>query len=142
MYNLFLDDFRIPEMAAAYMPIETKALYRTKDWVVAKSHKEFVKIVEERGLPQLVSFDHDLADAHYFVIEPMGADEAIDEFYQAAYLEETGYSTAKWLINYCLDNKQELPNFLVHSQNPVGADNIEKLLLNFKKHQQDDKKKT
>ncbi len=137
-YNLFLDDFRQPEGAAAYMPVGVKAIYRTKEWIVAKSHKEFVEIVQAKGLPKLISFDHDLADQHYSIMTPMTG-EGTEEFYKAAYQEETGYHTAQWLVDYCLDNKQELPDFLVHSQNPVGAENIEKLLLNFKKHQQDEK---
>lgn len=41
---------------------------------------------------------------------------------------------AKWLVDYCIDNKERLPKIFVHSANPVGADNILGLLNNFKKH--------
>ena len=41
---------------------------------------------------------------------------------------------AKWLVDFCMDNKVELPKFYVHSANPVGADNIRGLLNNFIKH--------
>ena len=39
---------------------------------------------------------------------------------------------AKWLIEYCLDNNKNLPEYYVHSANPVGAKNIKSLLDSFK----------
>lgn len=45
---------------------------------------------------------------------------------------ESGFDCAKWLVAYCLDNEMALPDFTVHSQNPVGKRNIESLLNNFK----------
>jgi hypothetical protein len=47
--------------------------------------------------------------------------------------EKTGYDSAKWLGDYCLENKRKLPNFVVHSQNPVGKANIQGYLDNVKK---------
>ena len=46
--------------------------------------------------------------------------------------EKTGYHCAKWLIGYCMDNKKELPTWSSHSANPVGRDNINNILFNFK----------
>ena len=70
---------------------------------------EFVKFIAEKGLPNFISFDHDLGE------------------------EKTGYDCSKFLVDYCLDHNLKLPEFHVHSQNPVGKENIEKLLKNFNK---------
>ncbi len=70
---------------------------------------EFVKFIADKGLPNFISFDHDLGE------------------------EKTGYDCAKFLVDYCLDQNLKLPEFYVHSQNPVGKENIEKLLDNFNK---------
>lgn len=92
MKKLYLDDVRpIPD---GYLEV--------------RSYAEFVAYITEYGLPDFISFDHDLG------------------------LEENGYDCAKWLVNYCLDNDLRLPEFAVHSQNPVGKENISSLLNNFK----------
>lgn len=74
-----------------------------------RSYTEFVTYIIKNGLPDFISFDHDLG------------------------LQESGFDCAKWLVNYCLDNNLQLPAFNVHSQNPVGKQNIYSLLQNFKK---------
>lgn len=125
MYNLFLDDIRQPS-GCNYVPSELRSVYLLNEWEVVRNYEEFVQIIKERGLPKLVSFDHDLADIHY---DP----ETWTESFK--YQEKTGMDCAKWLVDYCLDNKKLLPEFLVHSQNPVGAKNILSLLINFKQNQ-------
>ena len=65
-YNLFLDDERMPYQVGNYIyPVEIKPLYRLETWEIVRNYEEFVKIIEGRGLPSLISFDHDLADIHY-----------------------------------------------------------------------------
>jgi hypothetical protein len=46
----------------------------------------------------------------------------------------SGYDCAKWLVEYCMDNDLDLPNWIVQSANPVGKDNINGLLNNYLKH--------
>ena len=43
-----------------------------------------------------------------------------------------GYDCAKWLVEYCIDYNKELPLYNIQSANPVGKENIDKLLKNFK----------
>ncbi|WP_454966923.1 cyclic-phosphate processing receiver domain-containing protein [Capnocytophaga leadbetteri] len=74
------------------------------------SYEEFVSYLEHYGLPDFISFDHDLGEGL------------------------SGYDCAKYLVDYCLDRQLALPDFVVHSQNPVGKANIEQLLANFKKN--------
>lgn len=56
-YNLFLDDIRNPSDCIHYM---YTPIYTSVDWVIVRNYNEFVKTIEEKGLPEIVSFDHDL----------------------------------------------------------------------------------
>jgi hypothetical protein len=111
-YKLFLDDVRDPE--------EFSKIYSLPlgPWIVAKNYAEFRQIIEEKGAPFFISFDHDLADEHY---DKPGAISK----------EKTGYDCALWLCDYCLENRLTLPEYGVHSMNPVGKRRIEALLEHF-----------
>jgi len=81
----------------------------TEGWEIVRSYSDFVKWIETNGTPDLISFDHDLGETD----------------------EKTGYDCAKWLCEYCWDNGLPIPEYNVHSANPVGRDNILHLLKNF-----------
>lgn len=72
------------------------------------SYEEFVAYLERKGLPEFISFDHDLGE------------------------DLSGYDCAKYLVEYCLEHQLPLPDYQVHSQNPIGKENIERLLENFR----------
>lgn len=133
MYNLFLDDVRMPEDVGNYIyPVELRLLYKLNEWQIVRSYKEFAEYILVHGLPGMISFDHDLADVHY---DPKTRKEGF------VYQEETGYDCAKWLVKHCIDEKKKLPDFLVHSMNPIGAKNIKNYLENFTKFQEDEQQK-
>jgi hypothetical protein len=97
-YSLYLDDKRNPQTE--------------KDWVIARSFNEAKEIVNTHGVPNYISFDHDL-----------------DE-------DGTGYDFAKWLVEQDLDGKINLDNnfrYNIHSANPIGAKNIDTLLRTYLK---------
>ena len=120
-YNLFLDDFRDPQDSAFYKGL---AIYNLVDWVIVRNYDEFVKYITEHGIPDTISFDHDLASDHYDQQLPYDQ-----------YTEKTGYHCAKWLIDYCIDNKKELPaTILIHSMNPAGSANIRSLFDTYNKY--------
>jgi len=84
------------------------------DWVVCRDAEDVFVAVVRIGLPSFISFDHDLGD---------GA---------------TGYDIAKWIIDIdmvkeCVDIPDDF-SFYVHSQNPVGAENIRNLLSSYLAH--------
>jgi len=89
--NLYLDDLRST-------PENFERVY---------DYDEFVNFINKNGVPEFISFDHDLGEG------------------------KTGFDCAKFLVEFCLDNGVLEINFQVHSQNPVGKENIEKLLDNF-----------
>lgn len=43
----------------------------------------------------------------------------------------TGYDCCKWLVDYCIDRNLPHPRYTVHSMNPIGKENIEKLIENY-----------
>jgi hypothetical protein len=133
MKKLYLDDYRYPILSFDYT---NNIIYNDKDWDIVTNYDEFVNYILKNGLPNLISFDHDLADEHYTPAIYWNDYEKSKEYQEKQqYKEKTGLECAKWLINYCIDNKQKLPNYLCHSQNPVGKDNILGLLDNFNKYE-------
>ena len=121
--NLFLDDFRNPEDVFLYTNI---SLYLTEKWIIVRNYDEFVEIIKEKGIPNTISFDHDIGISHYNHQE--------DEIPYDQFTEKTGYHCAKWLIDYCIDNKKDIPKIiLIHSMNPVGTKNIESLFITYEK---------
>lgn len=100
-YKMFLDDIR-----------DVDNYYPNEEFVVCRSYQEAVDYVTNNGIPSFVSFDHDLGDI-----------DSTDE--------KTGYTFAKFLINYIIDNNIMFEfGYNVHSANPVGAMNIVSYLEN------------
>lgn len=106
-YNLYLDDIREPNQSY-YKSNDDR--YNNLNWVIVRTYSEFVETITLKGIPNIISFDHDL-----------GEDET------------TGYDCAKFLVEYCNENGLPLSEYLIHSANPVGSDNIRFILENYKK---------
>ena len=131
-FKLFLDDVRSPKDAIGLVLDIHNKFYWENDWDVVRNYDEFVQYLEVNGAPEFVSFDHDLGDS------------AMDEYFRNVATkgtldydnikEKTGLDCAKFLVEYCADESQPLPEYLVHSANPVGKKNIESFLENAKKH--------
>jgi hypothetical protein len=137
MKKLFLDDIRIPKDAIGLVPSAMNQFYWENDWNVVRNYDEFCDYIQKYGSPDFVSFDHDLADDHYndlFSDENWSKNDTDIVLKYDDYKEKTGYECAKWLVDYCLENGLQLPDYAVHSANPVGKKNIESYLLNAKKH--------
>jgi hypothetical protein len=115
---LFLDDIRQPHDAFEHTQ---QTMFLHKKWEVVKNYNEFINWITKNGLPEFISFDHDLAD--YEISKEMQDTQV--------YTEKTGYECAKWLIDYCLDNNLKCPKFYCHSMNPVGKDKINSILEQF-----------
>lgn len=116
MSALFLDDIRQPRDVLLYRSPPESELYALGNWQIVRNFQEFTDYIEQSGLPDLISFDHDL-----------GMDEDGGE-------EPSGYDCAKWLVAYLLANELPTPRIRCHSQNPVGKANILGLFGNYQKH--------
>lgn len=82
---------------------------RSSGWIIVRSHDEFIDWISKNGVPEEISLDHDLGT------------------------DKTGYDCAKWLCEYCYVNGLPLPDWNVHSANPVGSSNIRQLLQSFER---------
>lgn len=130
--NLFLDDIRIPCDVSHYIGNPTlKRFYCEAEFDIVRSYDEFCTYIIENGVPDLISFDHDLANEHYDPSMYSGS-EVYNKNYET-FQEKTGYDCAKFLVNYCIDYGVDLPEYIVHSMNPAGRENIKSLLDNFSK---------
>lgn len=139
---LWLDDIRNP-----FLNEEGKVPNNIHDWNInwVLNYEQFVKWIEFYGLPDAISFDHDLGDEHYtpeFFWNDYELSKQYQEWKSKTYKEKTGMDCAKWLVDYCIDNHKNLPEIFIHSANPVGADNIKGLLSNFKKYNENRTKKS
>ena len=124
-YKLFLDDIREPIHAYEYTRWEG---FLKKDWTIVRNYEDFVLTIRTAWekyshFPEIIAFDHDLADEHY------GAPPT------AMFKERTGYDCAKWLIDFCIEKDLLIPKWICHSMNPVGRDNINIILNNYKNFQ-------
>jgi hypothetical protein len=129
MRKLFLDDIRQPK-DACHLVKDYARIYFDDGWDVVKNYTEFVNWIKSNGVPDIISFDHDLADVHYDIDFNDWNDMTADQLG----VEETGLDCAKWLVDWCLDNGFKLPQYLVHSANPAGRKNIQVYLDNATKH--------
>ena len=123
---LWLDDYRDPfDNSMDWISFSPIGRNVTIEWVT--SYDEFVNYITKNGLPDAICFDHDLSDFQAFKsgYPDLMADVPMPE------TEKTGYDCAKWLVNYCLDNNVKLPQYAIQSANPVGKENIDKLLKSF-----------
>lgn len=105
-------------------------LEETIVWV--KNYDSFVEWIKYNGLPHTIAFDHDLGEdvARDKVSKGMSKRQARIQKRETI----SGYDCAKWLVEYCMDNDLDLPNWIVQSANPVGKDNINGLLNNYLRH--------
>lgn len=108
---LWLDDIRNPKTADWLIQYAPEYAYDDVNVVWVKDPIEFREWIEKNGVPHTVAFDHDLG------------------------VEVSGFDCAKWLVNYCMDNKVDLPKWTVQSANPVGRNNINGIMNNFRKYQ-------
>jgi len=111
-YKLFIDDERFPPDDGT-------------EWIIARSFYDVGNILYDHGFPIFISFDHDLGEN-----------------------EKTGHDIVKYLIMLDMDTEcgnvptwtkhpMKFPDgfeFYVHSQNPIGKENIQHLLTNYLKH--------
>ncbi len=107
MKKLFLDDIRTIDM------IYDKSMEPEFD--IVRTYDEFVTYIEKNGLPNYISFDNDLGLAQDGTVAP------------------DGLAAAKWLVYDSGLDLRDL-DFKVHSANPVAAEQIKGLLINYIKY--------
>jgi hypothetical protein len=129
---LWLDDIRNPFTADCLIQYAPQFAYGEGKVIWVKSYIEFVKWIKDNGLPYMIAFDHDLGQdiANEKINKGMNKRKSRSEKKDAL----SGFDCAKYLVDYCIDNEVELPQWTIQSANPVGKDNINGLLNNYRKH--------
>ena len=121
---LYLDDVRTP----------TETLPNAHPWIIVRNYDEFVDYITNNGIPDVISFDHDLGEEHVKdYIEQVFKNNYQNPDYDS-YTEKTGLDCAKFLCEYATSMNQEIKTCIVHSQNPVGAYNIMHYINGFINH--------
>lgn len=109
-WNLFIDDER-HILNVTWATAQQQVLYHSEIWIVARNFDQVVQLVEQRGMPKRISFDHDLGEN-----------------------QKTGYDIAQYLVELDMSNKHKFPKdfqFYVHSLNPIGRENIIRYLTRY-----------
>jgi hypothetical protein len=112
---LWLDDQRNPTNSL-WHPFTHDYQEEDNEIVWVKKYQQFVDWICVNGLPDMICFDHDLENFHIT---------------KSTYKEYTGMDCAKWLVEYCVESKLPLPKYRIQSANPIGKENIDKLLKNY-----------
>lgn len=100
-YSLFIDDERFPPRNDG------------RNWIIARDWEDVMMCFRIHGMPAYISFDHDLGD-----------------------VKHTGHDIAKFIVELDIagEDQFKLPagfDFYVHSQNPIGKENIEGTLHGY-----------
>ena len=119
---LYLDDIRTP----------TDTIPGYEPWDVVRNYAEFTEYILRNGIPDLISFDHDLAREHMEDYALQVGQQGFQNPDYQSYKEKTGMDCAAWLCQYAQDNNLRIKYCSVHSHNPVGAGNIQTFINNFK----------
>jgi len=71
-------------------------------WVIARTSADAIAEIARRGWPTYISFDHDLGG------------------------DDTAMAVVNWMLEQVLDGTYQgtIPEFYVHSQNPIGRDKL------------------
>jgi len=107
---LYIDDERIPS--------DKELLRKDVVFVIARTEWQAIAFIERYGIPNEIRFDHDLGDGG----------ESIN--------------VVNWMIDSVLNNELSFPikfEYSVHSQNPVGAENIKGKMNGILRHLEESK---
>ena len=118
---LWLDDQRDPHRE--FPPVDMNIV-----WV--KSYEEFCDYLKHNPMPEMVDFDHDLSPEQYAPQEHwVGTYRKWRQ--ENPYTSRTGRDCAMFLCYMCCKLKRQLPQWQIHSHNPIGAYEITEVLMAY-----------
>ena len=80
-----------------------------RDWLVCRSSQEALDRIVDIGMPSFISFDHDLGE------------------------DDTTMIFLRRLVNEVWDEQTIIPDYQIHSANPVGVENIRSFMESWKR---------
>lgn len=107
-YVLFVDDERDYSFVSSNLILVIER-HKPQQFFIAKNSKEAISMIKNYGLPCFIFFDHDLGEV----------DNKMD--------------TSMNLVNYITENYGSFPDYIIHSQNPIGVKNLHSKIESFKR---------
>lgn len=104
---LYLDDIRKPRHTYGNHQSHNDTYW--KNWTLARSSEEAKQLVLERGMPELMSLDHDLGG------------------------DDTTFVFLHWLTREYWNGTDPAPRYRIHSANPEGCVNLEAFMKSWRK---------
>lgn len=80
-----------------------------RDWLVCRSSQEALDRIVDIGMPSFISFDHDLGE------------------------DDTTMIFLRRLVNEVWDGQTVIPDYQIHSANPVGVENVRSFMESWKR---------
>jgi hypothetical protein len=133
---LFLDDVR--NVDEGYLWDENISLLAESKipaykWDIVRSYNEFVRYIQEDGIPDVVSFDNDLWDVSTELAVNPSNPELVKQFQMIGWEDfeiKTGAHCAQYLVDACRALGKPIPKYYVHSANSIARPIIRKILEN------------
>lgn len=101
-------------------------------WVLCRNFEEWVTYLSYNGVPDLVSFTHDLADEH-FQDQAKYELQGIEAIQYNDFVQPTGLQCAQYLCAFCEQNGLPIQAVGVHCpERPMGAHNIRTAVNTYK----------
>lgn len=127
--KLFLDDIRMPEDAWIY-PERVKMLEKSKTqscaWTIVRNYEDFCEFIDKFGIPEMVSFDHDLCEEHIrYYFDFTSKNGYID---YSNIRTKTGKHCAEYFVEKWTEAGKPSTQVFVHSANRWGQVEIKKVL--------------
>lgn len=127
---LWLDDIRNPQDGVWNEWMTQQGINPDNyDIVWVMDYNGFTSHIQENGLPDVVCFDHDLGRDVVTQKVANGMSRRQAQIQRRETLD--GYDCAKWMVQYCIDHDEYVPEWYIQSANPVGADNIRSYINSF-----------
>jgi hypothetical protein len=106
-YFLFLDDYRNPkDVNWVHIP--------DAGWNIVRNFEQFTEAIFTLGIPNMVSYDCDLADEHYKAYFNLGT-EYVNHYQE--FKTKCGIHCLDFLLDVCKRRSLYHPPFIIHSKN-------------------------
>lgn len=127
--KLFLDDLRMPTDAWIYSE-RIKMLEKSKtqscEWTIVRNYEDFCEFIDKFGIPEMVSFDHDLHISHMMHYHDFTVKTGIIDYSKLKI--KTGKHCAEYFVDKWEKAGKPSVQVYVHSANRWGQVEIKNVL--------------
>lgn len=127
--KLFLDDIRKPADAFIYeerIKLLDKTHTHSCEWEIVRNYNDFCEFIDKFGIPEIVSFDHDLCEEHMKHYFDVTSFTGVIEYGNLK--TKTGKHCAEYFVDKWKKAGKPPVYVLVHSANRWGQVEIKNVL--------------